>query len=237
MSFIINSFLSAAYEANAVNFDGSTTKANATVTIGNSKLLTFSCWIKASTNASEIKMAGGGGTSLDDFVVNTSGKVEFKWRNSSGSGILATTANDTLASTNWTHVLISVDMADSGKRHMYINDTQQTTGVFSTYTNALLNGSSQDFAVSPTFVAAFDIADLYIDMGTYTDFSVLSNRRRFISSSLKPVDLGSDGSLPTGGSPEIYLSGDTGSWHTNKGTIGGFTESGTITTASTSPSD
>jgi len=33
------------------------------------------------------------------------------------------------------------------------------------------------------------------------------------------------------------LSGDTATWHTNKGGGGGFTENGALTTSSTSPSD
>ncbi len=59
----------------------------------------------------------------------------------------------------------------------------------------------------------------------------------FIDGDGKPVDLGASGSTPTGNQPEVFMSGSTGSWHTNKGTAGGFTENGEITTAASSPSD
>jgi len=81
-----------------------------------------------------------------------------------------------------------------------------------------------------------DVAELWVD-NSFIDFTVESNRRKFISASGKPVDLGSDGSAPTSSAPLVFLSGDTGTWHTNKGSGGGFTENGEITTASTSPSD
>src|SRR3546814_7073174 len=44
-----------------------------------------------------------------------------------------------------------------------------------------------------------------------------------------------DGSTPTGSAPLVFLSGATASWHTNKGTGGGFTENGALTDAATDP--
>ena len=65
----------------------------------------------------------------------------------------------------------------------------------------------------------------------------LATRRKFISASGKPVDLGSDGSAPTGSPPAIFLSGDASEFATNKGIGGAFTVTGTLTDASTSPSN
>lgn len=81
------------------------------------------------------------------------------------------------------------------------------------------------------------MSDLWAEYGVYVDFSVEATRLKFRNAGGKPVNLGSDGSIPTGGSPIQYFSGATVDWHTNKGTGGGFTENGTLTTASTSPSD
>jgi len=71
----------------------------------------------------------------------------------------------------------------------------------------------------------------------FVDLSIEANRRKFIDAIGKPVDLGVDGSTPTGTAPLIFLSGTTIDWHTNKGSGGGFTEVGALTTATTSPSD
>lgn len=51
------------------------------------------------------------------------------------------------------------------------------------------------------------IAEHYFNPGQYLDFTVEANRRKFstiVAGELKPVDLGSDGSLPTGTVPILY---------------------------------
>jgi hypothetical protein len=60
---------------------------------------------------------------------------------------------------------------------------------------------------------------------------------KFFSAAGKPVALGADGSTPTGTAPRIFFSGDNSSFATNKGTGGSFTLTGSLTNASTSPSD
>ena len=85
------------------------------------------------------------------------------------------------------------------------------------------------------------MADLWIAPGV----SLLDNngyipeatRRKFISANGKPVDLGSDCSAPTGTAPAVCFSGDATTFGTNKGTGGTFTLTGTLTDASTSPSN
>lgn len=42
---------------------------------------------------------------------------------------------------------------------------------------------------------------------------------------------GDDGSLLTGSKPDVFLSGDVDTWHTNIGSAGGFTENGALTLA------
>jgi len=56
---------------------------------------------------------------------------------------------------------------------------------------------------------------------------------------IKPVDLGSDGSTPTGTAPIMYFSRRNGAstWGDNKGSGGTFTQSGTFLAGSDSPSD
>jgi hypothetical protein len=52
-----------------------------------------------------------------------------------------------------------------------------------------------------------------------------------LDSLLPTVGKGSDGSGPFGSAPYLYLSGDTATWHVNKGSGGGLTEGGALTTA------
>jgi hypothetical protein len=79
------------------------------------------------------------------------------------------------------------------------------------------------------------LADFWLDYGTYIDFSSATLREKFISANGMPMYLGADGSLPTGSSPEVFLSGDTADWHLNKGTGGGFVENGELTESLSQP--
>ena len=85
-----------------------------------------------------------------------------------------------------------------------------------------------------------DLAEVYIAYGQYLDFTVTSNRRKFISSTGKPVNLGTDGSLPTAVSPSVYFhlahSEAPADFGLNRGSGGNFTVQGSLTTAATSPS-
>lgn len=88
--------------------------------------------------------------------------------------------------------------------------------------------------------ATFDLADFW----WAPNVSLLSGstipeatRRLFIDASGKPVYLGASGELPTGTPPAVFFSGDASSFATNKGTGGPFTLTGSLTNASTSPSD
>lgn len=87
-----------------------------------------------------------------------------------------------------------------------------------------------------------DLADVYINLSTFIDFTVTGNRRKFIDGSGNAVNLGVDGSLPTGTQPEFFYGGigaTTTSWITNLGSTGSqsdfIVETGLLTGAATNP--
>ena len=86
-----------------------------------------------------------------------------------------------------------------------------------------------------------DMADLYVnttDSIVQSDNTIsTSDRRKFSTTDNKPVDLGSNGSTPTGHAPTIYLTGNASQWPNNAAGTGSFNEIGTLTNATTSPSD
>ena len=238
------------YRANAVNFDGT----NDYLTLGagltgaaDSKLLTLSFWIRkqGSDGVAEriIRSATtvGGATSRVVVTKNTLDKISIQGVNAAGTSVLiASPTDDTVeVADGWVHILCSVDLADTGKRHLYLNDASDAT--WSTYTDDLIEFTEQDWAIGATPDGSgklnADLADLWFLPGTYIDFSVTANRRLFISATGKPVYLGATGERPTGTSALIYLSGATAGWETNLGTGGGFTENGALSTSATSPSD
>jgi len=115
------------------------------------------------------------------------------------------------------------------------------TVTWSIYTNTALgfgnaNGHLIGSAAGGVSKLQGDISDLWEEHGgTYTDFSDANTYAKFVKFN-KPVNLGQQGQRVTGTSPIIFLTGVTDSWHTNKGTGGGFIENGALTTAPTSPS-
>jgi len=131
----------------------------------------------------------------------------------------------TLESGNWVHVLVSCDLSAAGLRHVYVND-QDDGGVWTNYTNGLMNYSPSAMQVGRYNGVIEDLAELYMT-NEYLDLSMDANRRKFIDAfgaGAKPVDLGLDGSLPTGTQPLLYLKGDASVWNSgaNAGSAGTF---------------
>jgi hypothetical protein len=54
---------------------------------------------------------------------------------------------------------------------------------------------------------------------------------KFLGVDGRPMNLGSNGSIPTGVAPAVYFDGDADDFGTNRGTGGAFTQTGTFTTA------
>lgn len=167
-------------------------------------------------------------------------------RNAANTVILVLNTTGTYTSgTTWRHVLASWNLADASARHLYINDTSDLAGG-GTHTDDTIAyatptewGFGSDAASASRFNGAF--AEVYFAPGQYLDFSIVSNRRKFISGNGKPVHLGATGSAPTGTAPLVYFHLDDGeavaNFATNRGTGGNFTITGTLDTGSTSPSD
>lgn len=174
---------------------------------------------------------------------NTSNKI---YVNLYGTFILLslTTTSTYTSGAGWTHVLMSWDTnfsAGNKLSHIYKNDVDDK--VVSSDPNAAANVdyTRSNWVIGATAAGGSKLngclAEFYFAPGQYLDFSNSANRRKFISAAGKPVDLGVDGSLPTGTAPIIYLNNPAASFGTNKGTGGNFTITGTLDTASTSPSD
>lgn len=114
------------------------------------------------------------------------------------------------------HFMLSVDTV-SQVTQLYINDQPAT---FTTYTW----GSSPPlapyyFSTTSPNIWSWDIAgvvgtgihpaigDFWLsNTPSFVDLSVTANRRRFIDSTMMPVDLGATGTLPFGYQPALYMS-------------------------------
>ena len=152
-------------------------------------------------------------------------------------------------STTWLHFLASWSTnftAGNKLTHLYINDVDDKNLLVDSVSGSDVDYTPTDWAVGARSAAGAGpfngaLAEIYFAPGQYLDFSVESNRRKFISATGKPVDLGADGSTPTGTAPILYCRMADGAaastFGTNLGSGGGMTINGTLDIASTSPSD
>jgi len=138
-----------------------------------------------------------------------------------------------LKADGWTHMICAWDTGTAGRGKMYKNGTDATH--LDTFTlNALgdWNGATNwsfgngDDGGAPDFL----ISEFYLTTpAAYFDLTNSANVQKFRSAGGAPVDLGSDGSTPTGTAPLIYMRNQVGgspTWTTNQGTGGNFTVTG-----------
>lgn len=155
---------------------------------------------------------------------------------------IATAASHTTSAT-WKHVLASWDLATAGARFIYVNDIADLA--VTTFTNDTINYvPASNWGVGATTAGGDKLngclAEFFFHT-TYLDISVEANRRKFISATGKPVNLGANGSTPLGVQPLVYQRMADGAaastFATNLGSGGAWTITGALDTASTSPSD
>ena len=237
----------AGFTANAVNFDGTNdwlTRGGAlTGAVDNVNLL-LSIWFN---------VTGGDGTFLRWFLGaggpillsrDNTNEIFFRIESPPGPVSLWQFTSDALFSTTsnpgWHHLLIAAELDVTPVGQIYLDDTPLAITEITVPTAGDVDWTDTDWSVGGTLVGNTlhkgDFSEFYLT-NEYLDISVEANRRKFIDAAGKPVDLGSDGSTPTDITPLVFFSGETVDWHTNKGSGGGFTENGALTTASTSPTD
>lgn len=239
----------APFPVNAVDFDGTNDyllRGSALTGAVDSATGIFSVWLRFDGGDGSEQGIWRDNESRFTIVRQTTNTLRVQLRNSAGTSSLTFDTVGTLtAGGTWKHILASWNTnfsAGNKVTHLYVSDVSDKTvisdasGTFNVdYT------PSTNVAVGATTagVSKFNgcMAELYVAIGQFLDFSDSANRRKFISAIGKPVDLGADGSLPTGSAPIVYLNNPAASFGTNKGTGGDFTITGSLDTASTSPSD
>lgn len=233
------------YFAKGVNFDGSNDWLSGGGTDGDADgpLWTVSFWMNTSSTLDKhIFENNTGGTSIE--TVNSGANVRLQGERPGSSAVVFRVTSSAVSVTindgNWHHVILSIDLSDTGKRHLYIDgvDNSPTWNIYNTafdldHAGTGLNVGASSAAGAQKYTG--DLADFYHNDAEYIDLSVTTNLRKFINAGGKPVNLGSDGSAPTGTAPRVLLAGDVDSWHLNKAGNGDFTENGALTASSTNP--
>jgi len=207
-----------------------------------SDLLILSFWIKMNATLSgltNILSNSSGRSTLQIFSGAPQGQVRlYNFDTVPNPTARLDTNTGALTVGNWGHVLMSYDNKRSIGQ-IYVDDVEsnQATTFFSNANPADLSGSLLDILPTTEDVS---LAELYFNPYSYMDMSLVANRRKFISSDLKPVDLGAEGHYPTGSKPHIYLSGGVSEFFTNTGSGVDPTDNNTtpaVTDSPDSPSD
>ena len=202
---------------------------------GNSdgKTFTFSCWVflppmddRAGNTNQRVLYATDSSDNGVAINVDSSGQLGIEAGDGSGSWKLQATALTAIGTNVWTHILVSVDMANSSNRYIYLNDVAASVN-WNVYSNTNL-----DFTRSTHYIGVWgngtarffydDMAHLYFDY-TYRDLSTESNRRIFIDANGGSTSASSLAAL----NPIMYLPMTTAyAVGKNAGTGGDFTVSG-----------
>ena len=226
----------------AVSFDGTNdnlVKSSDLTNNINSKTFTFSAWFYVTAEDSGQHMY------LYDSYYNSGMYVQFDGnrkvqclgvaQGGTGNGYLSIESPiNVFVAETWQHIIISVDMANTSNRHVYIND-QSISVTWNSYSNAEIGFAQTVHAIgtnSPTGGAGTRsksrLAHVFLDY-TYRDLSTTSNRRLFIDADGKPSS-----TIPS--SPILYLPmTDAATAGSNSGTGGDFTVNGVLATAERGP--
>ena len=215
--------------AAAIDFDGASDYLRRTSDFtGNAdgKTFTFSAWFYATAGNQTIYSSY-----QSRFNIRTEGTyLRIRATNSFEDVLLAAYPNVPL--NTWCHILISVNLANTSQRHIYINDVSYTN--FSTYVDG-----SIDFTETQHYIGASNSDQIYKIKGrlsnvfldhTYRDLSVTNNRRLFITEDGKPAD------GQAGLSPIMYMPlDDPEDIGNNAGTGGDFTVNGVMARSGRGP--
>lgn len=206
----------------------------------------FSVWINTRSFASNGRILSAGNSPNIELEVGVAsdGSLGIGLNGYSSD---AFTAAGAMVTGTWYNVLSSWDLV-AGRFDLYINDANAKDPANWVATNTNVNFSSAVTSwVSGIAIDAINfkynggMAELYLAINTTLDLSVVANRRKFISSTGKPVDLGSNGGLPTGSAPLVYEHladlEAAADFATNRTGNGNFTVTGALTTFASSPSD
>jgi len=235
----------AAYDTGAVTFDGATdwmTRGAGLTGAADGESLLVSFWAKfAADGATYTIFQGQVGASVRLHIYRFSGdnKVYFEVNNTAGTQICQLSTSAVTAASGWNNFVWSLSMG-TPTAFLYRNGADDKTQL-------ALSAGTMDFTLDDwRFGAtvsgannqlAADVADFYMAL-EYLDLS--TNIGKFYSGG-KPVNLGANGSTPTGTQPIVLFRHVTGAaasdFGTNLGSGGDFTITGTLTEAATSPSD
>ncbi len=223
----------------AVNFDGTNdylTISDANLGQSDGKSFTISLWVNLShQDGDQNEFIRSTNSNIIFQRTGTSGndQVRLALRNSAGTTICnVRTTSSLTASGGLTHILVGIDLANQTVQFRLNGGSIETNIVSTAVANDTFDFTDTTLAIGGATTGGAskhegDMAQLWL-AEEYIDISTSANLAKFYNNG-NPVNLGSDGSAPTGNTPIIYLNNTTSTWQNNLGSGGDFTENGALT--------
>ena len=179
--------------AGALDFDGTNdylSRSSDLVGNADGKTFTFSAWVwdNGDQASNDHIYTSYVGASTEGFAVFISGgAIRVQAKDTAGTTVLNAECTVDLPKNTLVNATISIDLANTSNRGIYVNDVAQTV-TWTTYTNSAINFTNTihyvgSFLGTPTLFGR--LAHLYLDY-TYRDLSIEANRRLFITADRKP---------------------------------------------------
>ena len=238
------------FNLDAVVFDGTNdylTRGAAWTSAADSSQLLVSFWIRKTSVPGAFQNLIKSTNSFIIIRLETTGRISFSLNDPTltTNCNYATTTN--VCDGNWHHVIAAFDtnFASTSKiRKIYIDGVLETLSTDSNSASAMtIDFTDTNWAIGGNTNGANkldgEMAEIYFAPGQFLDLTVAANREKFRSSVGRAKYVGTDGSLPTGTAPYLYLHLDdaetANNFASNTGTGGGMTVNGALSTASSEP--
>jgi hypothetical protein len=244
------------YTASAVRFDGSASMLNASPTATDVRNCLYSVWFKPTAGGFVFLQNPDSPSGYNNFYLgggNDNDGLNFEVTNAAGDQYLTVSDRDgngdptvPCAYGVWHDILVGfgTDFSSGNKLSQLYLDGVLTTGLTNdAYPAFDIGFNGIPFYIGDVFGGSGfvgDLADLFIKSSANSFFDgngdiPLATRRLFRSAGGKPVN--PTVAVAALGDPLILCSGNNSTFATNRGTGGAFVLTGTLTNASTSPSD
>jgi Concanavalin A-like lectin/glucanases superfamily/Cadherin domain len=229
------------YTANAVTVTRNTDRLDSGANFAaDGETVSVSGWWRRNGTLATRQFFWGGLSVRWEVGFDSSNRFAVDWFNPAG-GLHHRIVSTAITDTDWHHIAFSIDVNGAGATvsHLYVDGVSDKSVLNDTVTTEFSRNRSYAIGNNQggtTLGYDGDFAELWAS-SEFVDFSDTPTFEKFRSTGGKPVDLGSDGSTPTGTQPEIYLKDPAATIETNSGSDANLTEVGTFTDAASSPSD
>ena len=169
---------------------------------------TISFWANTTSNAAHQWVMTSADRYFDVYRNSSTNGVYITIKDSAGTSKLAYYTNGAVPFGRWVHIVMSWNVATTDM-DIYVDGISSRAG--STNVDATLDYTRTAWTVGchstvGTYGHNGALSELWMDLTTYIDLSVAANLAKFIDTSGNPVDLGADGSTPTGFAAYTLLS-------------------------------